>query len=193
MIYVLGDSHIELFKGVPDVQLFGWQRLMYQVTYEGLNFPFTPGTTYREKIIQPKSPFLFMFGEIDCRMYLTDKTNADLERLSEDYVCCIMKFNKLYSISTKFIIASITPPTDVVIPAKYINKTYYSGTIERRIEVTKFMNKEIKKRSKYFLDIYNHYSDSTGKLRGDISDGWTHIKSDYNDYAVKKLMEIINK
>jgi hypothetical protein len=200
LIIVIGDSHTIMWQN--RFETYSYQMLMYQVANNEIvpkrttSFIFKQGHDLIGYKIKHKlnrdDHFLFIFGEIDCRMYLAGKTNEELILLATNYTNRINEYRKEFnSPESKFIIQSITPPTRGDIPEEIKSRTFFNGTIEERVKVTKFMNDEIKKRTKYFLDVYDYYADGNGELNDNYIITWAHINSKYNKYAYKKLMQIV--
>lgn len=183
MLIVIGDSHIRTFTGIAD-SFIGQQQTIFNVVNGQLDFVF------EGKIvpIRPDIKYLFIFGEIDCRMHLFSHQDT-MKQLAQDYISKLQKYR------VNLIISSITPPTNFPIPAEFESITYYNGTIEQRVDMTKRMNGFLKnrcwKRKIKFLDIYDYYALPDGSLNPSYSDGWTHIDPKHNSFIKEKLKNLI--
>jgi len=194
VIVAIGDSHAATYEGIADL-IIPQQFTIYNVVKGELDLTFASheihnpySDTGKTIPITSDMTIIFIFGEIDCRMYLVGREHTIL-KLCQDYI------SKLNSYRVNYIVASITPPTDAPVPEVYQPIAWYTGTLDQRIWVTKFMNLELKRacvESKTkFLDIYDHYALANGKLNPEISDGWTHILPAHNDYIKKCIGDIL--
>lgn len=183
MLIVIGDSHIRAFENITTHRI-GQQQTMFNIVNGSLDFIFRDGLVPIHKNIK----YIFIFGEIDCRMYLIDHQDT-MKKLACDYISKLQKYD------LNLIVSSIFPSTDAKIPDWAKSRTYYNGTIEQRVDMTKRMNGFLKnrcwKRKIKFLDIYDYYALPDGSLNPSYSDGWAHIDPKHNSFIKEKLKNLI--
>jgi hypothetical protein len=220
-IFIVGDSHTEEFLGIPDIKIVHLGSVtMHRVGRETLdtqklfslgcdvyaldyaNPRYSLGSPLNsdeidlirmgEIPVQDGDAVLYSLGQIDAGWHIykqAQQQNRSVEAIVDDVVFAFM------SSITRFphainIIYSITPPID------YPINPPYEGSLEERVQITKYFNQRLKQACKVydfeFLDVYDDYANDQGSLRPELSRGDHHIHYAQNHYIHKKLMDILS-
>jgi hypothetical protein len=165
MIHLIGDSHVNSFKG------FFWKHYLGAVTLKRIGVD--------EDIlsfVKKRWTCYFCFGEIDIRCHVKNWLHGkEIDTVISEWV---NKYcDRLKTLGCKVGIVSVTPPTS----KEFADTKEYpvSGTDDERILYTKRMNYYLKEKClengwKY-IDTYTPH-EVNGMLPREKSDGTVHIK-----------------
>jgi hypothetical protein len=188
-IFVVGDSHVTEFDGIPMMSThYLGPMTMHRVGRDQLS-----AVNIKQYGVKDHDCVVFAFGEIDVRCHIGKQRDLENRTLAEimhtlvyKYLEAILK-NKEQFHHLNCIVYGITPPTDVVNNPEYPRY----GPLEERVQLTKQMNGLLESAClQYgikFLHVYDDFADENGALNKDLSDGNVHIGSHCNDPIKNKL------
>jgi hypothetical protein len=140
---------------------------------------------------------IWCFGEIDVRCHLIKQ--RDLQRISIPALADSLARDYLRSIAAiqaeiaerKTVILAVIPPTDRGNNADFPKV----GSLEERVNARKLLNAALEKYSSEFgftyLDPYGPFTDPSGGLKLEMSDGSVHCGSTYAPLIVQKVADAV--
>lgn len=148
---------------------------------------------FEESHQSPYSVFIFVYGEIDCRIHIHKQKQLGrdedeiINKLVDNYLNtiagCITVFHSI-------IVSCVPPPISKYMTRIQNHSELPLGSDADRIRYTKKMNKALKtkcaEKNFFFLDFYDYYSDGIGCLKYDLSDTNCHIDKN------SKVLEVLN-
>ena len=189
-IHTIGDSHSNNgWIGIVNHHL--GPVLCYSVGKEKLN-----RCDIRKFDIKHGDTIIFCLGEIDCRCHIhkhvtqTTPYQDIINNIVDNYIEAIELNVSVSQIKLKNVcVYNVVPPIQKSNTPE--NRDYpFLGTDEERKQYVLYFNKKLKEKciekGYIFFDIYNHYIDTNGFLRKDMSDGSVHIRN--GDY-INKFMK----
>lgn len=165
MIHIIGDSHVNSFKG------FYWKHYLGAITLKriGLDKDIL-------SFVKKRWTCYFCFGEIDVRCHVKNWLHGRVMNVViSDWVDKYTE--RLKGLGCKVGIISVTPPA----PKEIADTKAYpvSGTDTERILYTRWMNYYLREKCLenewIWIDTYKKY-EVNGMLPGEYSDGSVHIK-----------------
>jgi hypothetical protein len=142
---------------------------------------------------------IFCFGEIDCRCHVhkyVDEHNSYesvIDSIVENYIDAININLSTIQAKIKVCVYNVVPPIQKYNTEE--NPEYpFLGTDEERKSYVLYFNKRLKSKCEeigfIFFDIYDFYTDESGFLRKDMSDGSVHIVNGIHltDFITKELV-----
>ncbi len=180
-IHTIGDSH----------SYFGWSEIINHHLGPVLCYSFGNEKLNRCEIrnfnIKDGDTIIFCLGEIDCRCHIHKYISNTLtyQEIINNIIHNYFEAIKL-NITTSQINFKNVCVYNVVPPIQKFNTVEnpaypYLGTDEERKKYVLYFNQVLKEKcNEYnyiYFDIYNHYVDTNGFLRKDLSDGNVHISN----------------
>jgi|SRR5579862_457161 len=204
-IYVIGDSHVRTFYGIPHCYPHHLgPRTMHRMGRDG----FHPAEL-EQSGIHDGAVIVYVFGEIDVRYHIGRQRDIHqrdeeevLHTLATRYLQAILQNQSYYS-NLMSIVYNIVPPidikvspTDIIVPlTDPVFRYPVYGPLEERVRLTRRLNEILRSLCLEFgflyLQVYDEYCDENGGLRYELSDGNVHIQQYYNQPIQQQLFKII--
>lgn len=194
VIHVIGDSHSLLF-----------QSPLFHIHYIGPATAFnlksdTSSTKSKQKIysilssLPQNSIVLFVFGEIDCRIHIYDKSIKGKISISKSIQHTIASYDEFISTVKKgfpsliFAVFNIVPPGEQNNIYHIKNYASYLQRLSITQEVNIFINDFCKKNDIVFIDIFNRLIDQKKRIQKYIFDD-VHYNSKIVPFVIQALQE----
>lgn len=168
---------------------------MYHLGLEGLNF--LNITNYG---VRANDIVLFNFGDMDCRMHILKQCERQNKSIDDIITLLVDKYFALILLNQQQVKGAVCAVMSVIPPCQPcsgdpVNIPGCYGTIEKRIQVTRAMNLKLAqmcaKSGLLFVDTYDVYSDTDGKLPANLSDGNMHINLKLNEPLKERVVQIL--
>jgi hypothetical protein len=195
VIHAIGDSHVKLnFGGDPRIVVHHLGPVtMRAVSRDGRN-----NISPKELGIVNGDSVIWCFGEIDVRCHiirqrdiLNENISSIVDILAMGYINSILDIQ--HGMEVKTIILGVIPPTDLIYDANYPR----IGALYERVWARNTLNKSLENycilHDFIYLDPYKEFTDGTGALISNMSDGQVHVGNAYAYLVVEEVMRVINQ
>lgn len=180
-VHTVGDSHSDRGWGSDIVKHHIGPKLCH--TFGKQQLKLVDLRTYGMK---NDDSIIFCFGEIDCRChvhkYITSEKSYKeiIESLVQEYIKAIEIAVLTSGLTLKNVcVFNVVPPVQRYNTSENPEYPYLGSDEERKAYVLHFnslLKSHCENKQFVFFDVYDHYCDSNGFLRKDLSDGNVHIR-----------------
>jgi len=195
-VFVIGDSHTNIFSNSPLFQVFHiGPATAYNLIKGGSSTKSSEKINKILNMVKKGDIVLLVFGEIDCRIHIfyqfkknheTQTISKLIQRTIHNYCNCMIKIKNQ---GIEVCVCGITPPGE---EGNIYNYPYYA---ERKLQqkIYQEFNTELKSKCDdfqiNFLDIFPLVSDESGFLLKEYSDDGLHLNNKFLPLIEKMLQK----